>query len=177
MVITDRYDHVIDEKNRLSIPSQIRNAMDPQVDGSGFYLVPGGDCLQLIPEKAFQRMAAQNRAGIAPNSGIAKARRFIFANASPLMPDKQGRVIIPDRFMADSKSRDPIVGEAALTREVSLIGSNDRVELWSRQRLVEHMQSLAGDVEVRKTVDDLFSEAPKMEGATGPAVQMPGSQN
>ena len=29
MVITDRYDHIIDEKGRLAVPSPIRNAMDP----------------------------------------------------------------------------------------------------------------------------------------------------
>src|SRR4051812_28151980 len=46
MVITDRHDHVIDDKNRLSIPSQIRNAMDPERDGEGFYLVPEGRYLQ-----------------------------------------------------------------------------------------------------------------------------------
>ena len=34
MVITDRFDHVIDDKGRLAIPSQVRNAMDPQIDGA-----------------------------------------------------------------------------------------------------------------------------------------------
>ena len=54
MVITDRFDHVIDDKNRLAIPSPIRNAMDPEVDGKAFYLVPEGRYLQLIPEKLFE---------------------------------------------------------------------------------------------------------------------------
>ena len=115
--------------------------------------------MQLIPEKVFQRMAAQNRAGIAPNSKVAKARRFIFANASPLMPDKQGRVIIPDRYMADSDVRDAIIGDAALDREVTLVGANDRVELWSRSRLTDHMKTLLGDLDMQNMVDELFSDA------------------
>lgn len=160
MVITDRFDHVIDEKNRLSIPSQIRSAMDPQLDGSGFFLVPGGDCLQLIPENVFKRMAAQSRVGIAPNSKVAKARRYIFANATPLNWDKQGRVIIPERYMADSESFDRNMEKLGLSRQVTLVGASDRVELWNREKLAEHMRSLQDDHETMSLVDELFSEAP-----------------
>ena len=66
MVITDHFDHVIDDKNRLAIPSQIRNSMDKEQDGEFFYLVPRKKYLQLIPEKAFIRNAAQHAAGIVP---------------------------------------------------------------------------------------------------------------
>ena len=57
MVITDRYDHVIDDKNRLAIPSQVRNVMNPETDGTAFYLVPEGRYLQLIPGKLFERLS------------------------------------------------------------------------------------------------------------------------
>ena len=112
MVITDRFDHVIDDKNRLAIPSPIRNAMDPEVDGKAFYLVPESRYLQLIPEKLFERLSQQTQTGLMPSPEVAKARRLVFSNASRVEPDKQGRVIVPDRYMADSKGRDPIAAGA-----------------------------------------------------------------
>ncbi len=89
MVITDRYDHVIDDKNRLAIPSQIRNAMDPEIDGTAFYVFPEGRYLQLIPEKLFQKLAGNVTAGLALTPEAAKARRLVFAMASRVEPDKR----------------------------------------------------------------------------------------
>jgi MraZ protein len=142
MVITDRYDHVIDDKGRLAIPSQIRNAMDPQEDGSGFYLVPEKRYLQLIPEKLFKRLASHVTAGLAISPDLAEVRRSIFANATYLEPDKQGRVIIPDHFMVDSPKQSPFT-QVKLQREVTLVGNNDRLELWNRTVLESHMVELA----------------------------------
>lgn len=144
MVITDRYDHVIDEKNRLAIPSPIRNAMDPEVDGTKFYLVPEGRYLQLIPEKLFEQMAVLATAGLQVPSDVAKARRLMFATTSKLEPDKQGRVMIPDRFIADGKNRD-MYSEAILGREVTLVGVGDRIEVWNRQDFVNHLRELMAD--------------------------------
>jgi MraZ protein len=144
MVIADRFDHSIDEKNRLAIPSSFRNAMNPETDGTAFYLVPESRYLQLIPEKLFQSLASRSAAGLALSPEDAKARRLIFATASRLEPDKQGRVIIPDRFMADGKNRDPFT-EALLGHEVTLVGASDRIELWNRQDFLNHMRELLAD--------------------------------
>ena len=166
MVITDRYDHLIDEKNRLSIPSQIRSAMDPHLDGNAFYLVPQGNYLQLIPEKLFERMAAFSRTGISPTSPIAKARRMLFANASRIEPDKQGRVIIPERFIEGSKTKDAF-SKVKIGREVTLVGANDRVELWNRAEFVEQLNVTPEEaLEISKVMEDLFAEAPPLPGPT-----------
>src|SRR4029079_6633679 len=121
--------------------SQIRNAMDPDFDGAAFYLVPEGRYLQLIPEKLFERIALQTPAGLMPSPEVAKVRRFIYSMSSKLDPDKQGRVIIPDRFMADSKNPDPLA-QALLQREVTLVGDGDRIELWNRKDYLAHMREL-----------------------------------
>ncbi len=144
MVITDRYDHVIDDKNRLAIPSQIRNAMDPEKDGTAFYVFPEGRYLQLVPEKLFQKLAGEITAGLAIPPEDAKARRLVFGMAVRLDPDKQGRVIIPDRFMRNGKNRDPFT-EAILEREVTLVGANDRIELWNGTEFMGHMRELFAD--------------------------------
>jgi len=168
MVITDRYDHVIDDKNRLAIPSQIRNAMDPDQDGNGFYLVPEGRYLQLIPEKLFERLASQAPAGLMPGAEVAKVRRYVYSMSSKLDPDKQGRVMIPDRFMKESKNPDPLA-TALLNREVTLVGSGDRLELWNRDDYIAHMRETAMDrLSFQKTLQEMFGAPPPGFRGTGP---------
>jgi MraZ protein len=172
MVITDRYDHLVDDKGRLAIPSQIRNAMDPQEDGTGFYLLPETRYLQLIPEKLFKRLAAQATAGLALPADAAKARRVVFGNTSYVEPDKQGRVIIPERFLADGKVQDPF-SPPRLGREVTLLGAGDRVELWNRSQLDAHLNELGQDRgSLANAMQQMFTApAPPAETptATGPA--------
>jgi MraZ protein len=168
MVITDRYDHVIDDKGRLAIPSQIRNAMDPQEDGAGFYLVPEGRYLQLIPEKLFKRLAAQATAGLALSPEAAKIRRLVFGTASYLEPDKQGRVIIPERFLVDARNRDPF-SSAFLGREVTLLGAGDRVELWNRVHLEAHLYELSQDRgSLQNAMQQMFTAPVPPATANGP---------
>jgi MraZ protein len=169
MVITDRYDHAIDEKNRLAIPSEIRRAMDPEVDGVAFYLLPEGRYLQLIPEKLFQKLTQRIDSQLALSGDVARARRLVFASASRLEPDKQGRVIIPDRFMADAKSRDPFT-DAVLSREVTLVGVGDRAELWNRADFYAHMRELLAD---RNTV---MQSPEKAFGSAAPAGESPAAR-
>src|SRR5262245_17919054 len=130
MVFTGRFDHVIDEKGRVAIPSPLRNSMDPEKDGEGFYLVQEARYLQLIPQKLFESLAGHTPAGILPPAEVAKARRFLYSMSTRLDPDKQGRVMIPDGFMRDSKSPDPLA-QITLEREVTLVGNGDRIEIWN----------------------------------------------
>lgn len=169
MVITDRFDHVIDDKGRLAIPSQIRNAMDPNADGTSFYLVPEGRYLQLIPEKLFEQLAKQAAAGLHLAPEVAKVRRFIFSNASKLEPDKQGRVIIPERYLvAEGKARDPFT-EATLGREVTLVGANDRLELWNRADFHAHMRELFADrLSLQAAMEKQFSSPPPSPSSPPP---------
>ena len=161
MVITDRYDHVIDDKNRLAIPSQVRNAMDVTLDGTAFYLVPEGRYLQLIPEKLYHQLAGLATAGLNIAPDIAKARRLMFATASRLECDKAGRCIIPDRFLADRKKDANSFGEAILGREVTLVGVGDRLEIWNRTDLYNHLRELLLDrPAIQAASQQLFTAPP-----------------
>ncbi len=166
MVITGRYDHVIDEKGRLAIPSQVRNAMDSEIDGVAFYLVPEDHYLQLIPEKLFHRLA-QVPAGLMPPEEVAKIRRFLFSNTTRLDPDKQGRVIIPDGCMADSENPNPLI-KVRLKRQVALVAASDRLELWSRDEYIAHMQkTLENRASIQATLQKLFGEDPALATLAG----------
>ena len=144
MVITGRYDHVIDDKGRLAIPISIRNAMDSERDGSVFYLVQETRYLVLIPERLFEQLAIQAPAGLMPGAEVAKVRRYVYSLSSKLEPDKQGRVIIPDGLLRDSAHPDPLA-QTTLNREVTLVGSGDRIEIWNRADYIAHMREATAD--------------------------------
>lgn len=165
MVITDRYDHVVDDKNRLAIPSQVRNVMDPEKDGTAFYAVPEAHrYLQLIPEKLFERLAGMVPAGLQVPLEMAKARRLLFGAAPRLELDKQGRVGLPDRFMRDGKKRVDPFDEAILGREVTLVGVGDRLELWNRDDWRGHLRELYADQHsVQQAARELYAP---LNGAT-----------
>jgi len=169
MVITDHFDHNIDDKGRLAISSTLRAAAEQSGFGQNFYLVPEGRYLQLIPEKLFERLVSQSPAGLMPSAKIAKARRYLFSNTTLLTPDAQGRVTIPERFMIDAKHKDPLA-RPMLSRQVTLVGAVDRIELWNRADYYAHMRELEADKSSLQ--DDLlamFGNAP----ATSPTLTMP----
>jgi MraZ protein len=171
MVFTGRYDHVLDEKGRLAIPASLRNQMNPETDGSGFYLVQESRYLQLVPAQAFETLAGNIRTGLLPRAEVAKARRFLFANSYKLEPDKQGRVMIPDGFMRDSKTPDPLA-QTTLNREVTLVGNGDRIEIWNREEFLAHMREAKADLpSFLDTLHGMFADAPTPAAVTG--VQVP----
>jgi MraZ protein len=158
MVLTGRYDHVIDDKNRLAIPSQIRNQMEP---GTGFYLVQENKYLQLIPEKLFEALANQSISGLLPSEEDALASRALYSLSTRLELDKQGRVMIPDGLMSDSDQPDPLA-QKTVKREVTLVGNRDRIEIWNRDEYLREMQAVL-------TLRDAFKKTMHAKFGTPPA--------
>jgi MraZ protein len=161
MVLTGRFDHVIDEKGRLAIPSQIRNQMNPETDGSGFYLVSEDKYLQLIPEKLFEALASQHTTGLVLSEEEALASRALYSLSTKLDLDKQGRVMIPDGLMEDSENAD-LLARKTIKREVTLVGNGDRIEIWNRAEYIREMQAVL-------TLRDMFKKTMQAKFGVPPA--------
>jgi DNA-binding transcriptional regulator/RsmH inhibitor MraZ len=101
-------------------------------------------------------------------SDLARAKRLVFGTASRLEPDKAGRVVIPDRYMADRKNRDQYA-EAQLERQVTLVGVGDRVEVWNTSEFYAHLRELLADRQgVQSATEQIFSAPPQnQEGDPG----------
>ena len=120
VLFTGEYEHTIDPKNRLAIPSQIRDEMNVEEDGSAFYLTLGANgALRLYPEKGFKRLAAQIQQGLVSRTEIAEFETLLFPLSSKLELDSAGRVKIPERMMERAK----------LDKHVVLIGVRDHLEI------------------------------------------------
>jgi MraZ protein len=167
MVFTGRFVHLIDDKGRLAIPSSLRGQMNPETHGTGFYLVQENRYLQLVPEKAFEALSSNIRTGLLPRAQVAKARRFLFSMTFKLEPDSQGRVMIPDGFMKDSKNPDPLA-QTTLSRKVTLVGNGDRIEIWNRDEFLAHMREAKADLpSFMDTLYGMFGDAPETPAPEG----------
>ena len=132
------YDVSIDEKNRMLVPVEIRRAIDPATDGDAFIMVPGVNRKPwLYPEKYYKSLALQLHSEMAPGEDELAFDQLNFAMASRVEWDKQGRIVIPEKFILKSK----------LSRDVTVAGSRDHVEIWNRADWVAREEEL----EARRT--------------------------
>lgn len=115
--MTGQYAHNIDAKGRLFIPAKLREEL-----GETFHVTIGPDhCLTIYPSETWDDFMAKFHE--LPYSK-AKALRALSANAVDCEPDAQGRILIP------AKLRE----YADLKKEVVVIGSFDRAEIWNAER-------------------------------------------
>ena len=112
------YVHSIDDKNRLAIPARFRHDV-----AEGLYLTKGVDrCLYALTPDGWNRLAERIAALPSMQTGARQLQRHFFAGAVHVVPDKLGRILIPQNLK----------GYAQLDGEVVVAGVHSRIELWSR---------------------------------------------
>jgi MraZ protein len=121
-VFVGTFEHSLDSKGRVVLPSQFRN----ELAGRGF-VAQYQDCLGVWTQEGFNevanRLRDKVREGLAPQNAV----RALAANAVQVEPDAQGRILIPQRL------RD----YAGLERDAVVIGALDRIEIWDATRWSE----------------------------------------
>jgi MraZ protein len=123
------YNHSIDEKGRLALPAKFREQLAP-----GIVITRGLDgCLFVLTYEDWNKFTAQlsEKLPFTQKSGR-DLTRFFFAGASHLIPDRQGRILIP-----------PFLREYAHLESAAVItGANTRLEVWNPTRWQEMMQEV-----------------------------------
>ena len=106
----------LDEKGRLFLPAKYREDL-----ADGVVITKGQErCLYVFPSAEFERITEALRAAPVTAKAVRDYSRVFFASASDDVPDKQGRVTIPQAL------RD----YAGLQRDCVVIGANTRLEIW-----------------------------------------------
>lgn len=115
--MTGQYAHTIDAKGRLFIPAKLRQEL-----GSTFHVTVGQDhCLSVYSDESWAAFMDKLK-GLSYNE--VKRLRGLFAYGADCEPDGQGRILLP------AKLRE----YADLEKDVVIIGSFDRVEIWNADR-------------------------------------------
>jgi len=132
-MLLGEHEHSLDEKNRLTLPSKLRGAFE-----EGVVVTRGYEgCLRAYPRAAWQT-AAEAMAQLNPlREDTRQARRWFFGGASQGELDRQGRMVIPGTLLQ----------AAGITREVTITGMGDHVEIWDRAKWAAQLHEVEGSAE------------------------------
>ena len=142
MAFRGHYEHSLDAKHRLSIPSRFRAAFS-----SGLVLAKDSDaCVSAWVPEAHERIIERALAGKNPlGREYKQIQRFFQANSFDLELDSSGRVIVPP----------PLLAHARIEKEVVVAGVGDHLEVWGRERWQEEQSALDDSIgEVTEALGD-----------------------
>jgi MraZ protein len=115
------FQHQIDEKGRLSLPAPFRRESGEQT----LVLVQVfPDALTLYPEDAWREVEKRLREMLRLQPAARAYVLRVTANAVEVVPDKQGRIMVPPRLQ----------DAVGITGPTLVVGAIDRIELWNPER-------------------------------------------
>ncbi|MDD6657211.1 MAG: division/cell wall cluster transcriptional repressor MraZ [Lachnospiraceae bacterium] len=114
------YNHSIDAKGRLIIPSKFRDML-----GDEFVVTKGLEgCLCVFEKYDFESFMDKLNEKSDFESRVRKIKRFFISGAQEIEPDKQGRMLVP-----------PTLREyAGLEKEVVFAGVGGHIEIWDKSK-------------------------------------------
>lgn len=118
------YEHTLDRKGRLIIPSKFRETLAEQ-DVEKLFITRGLDgCLFIFVEEEWKAQEQKFKSISFTKSEGRKFNRLYFSGATEVAWDKQGRILI-HQYLKEF---------ADIKRDVVLIGVSNRIEVWSKER-------------------------------------------
>ncbi len=116
-MLIGQFQHNLDEKNRLVIPTKYREAL-----GKEFIVTRGiENCLYVYPTNEWNKVVAKLNSLPFTKKDARTFVRSLFSGATDASLDKSGRIVI-------SESQ---ASYAFLKKECMIIGVNDRLEIWA----------------------------------------------
>ena len=113
------YHHSIDDKGRLIIPSKFREEL-----GNNFIITRGiENCLFVYSMESWEKIVNKLETLPFTKKDARAFIRFFLSGASEAEFDKQGRINITS----------PLISYANITKECVVIGTGDRLEIWSEE--------------------------------------------
>ncbi len=118
MVFQGVYDHSVDDKGRVIIPTKLRSSI-----GDRFYMTKGlGGCIFVYTELEYKNLTETLQKQRQLDEHTLRLQRFFTSTESGV--DTQGRVAIPAKLREWAK-----IGDQG---DVVIVGTTNRIEIWSR---------------------------------------------
>ena len=119
MYLNGQYSHSIDQKNRLSVPTKLKNEIGLELvvclptngEDKCLYIYSKSDWLAIV-ESCNNTLEGMERT---------KMQRFLGMNSDNVSPDAQGRIIINQNLL----------DKANITKDVLIFGAGQRIEIWA----------------------------------------------
>ncbi|MEG0799180.1 MAG: division/cell wall cluster transcriptional repressor MraZ [Bacilli bacterium] len=140
-MLIGEYHHNLDEKNRLIIPSKLRNSLD-----NTFIITKGLEkCLFVYSMKEWDKITKKINLLPFTKKNVRAFERSFIGGASLCEFDKQGRISIASSLL----------DYASLSHECVIIGVNERLEIWDKVSFDEFMK--VNEDNMSEIAEDLFS--------------------
>ena len=121
------YQHSLDSKNRIIVPSKLRDSL-----GDRFIISKGLDgCLYAYPIDEWQKFEEKLKNLPLTNKDARAFVRFFVAGATEVETDKQGRGLIPANLRE----------YAGIEKEIVTIGALNKIEIWSKEKWESYNES------------------------------------
>jgi MraZ protein len=144
-VFRGRFDHIVDSKGRISIPSKFREILSKKYDDR--LVVTNFDhCLIAFPAEEWTILEQKAGSFSLMRKETVAFFRFFYSSAVDCVIDKQGRLLIPQTL------RD----YASLKKDVVLVGEGKRIEIFAKERWLEEARTAEEDFDkIRDTLANL----------------------
>ena len=137
------YHHSIDEKGRLIVPAKFREEL-----GNSFIVTRGiENCLFVYPMNEWKKIVNKLETLPFTKRDAREFMRFFLSGASEAEFDKQGRINITS----------PLISYANLTKDCVVIGTGDRLEIWSLENWSTFFNSAKDNMS--DIAENLFNES------------------
>jgi len=121
------YIHSIDRKGRLILPSKFREVAKANFIEK-FFVTRGLDkCLFMFTEEEWRSQEAKFKSISFTKIQARTFNRLYFSGAVEVLPDRQGRILLP-QYLKDF---------AEIKKDVVIVGVSNRIEIWSKDKWQE----------------------------------------
>jgi len=138
-----RYEHLIDGKGRLSIPSRFRDTLAERYD-SRLVVTTYDNCLIAYPLAEWLKLEEKIATLPEFKKDTRAFLRFFYSSASDCAIDRLGRILLPQTLRDYAK----------LEKEVVLIGAFRHMEIWSKT-LWDDAERAASQEDIVNTLERL----------------------
>ena len=139
MLFTGRYEHQLDDKNRLRIPSKFKKGLTGELGDKPYYFFQAKNgCIGVMSEEVMNKtFAPLAKDGI---SDMSQIKRMLFSSITPAEEDAQGRVVLPSMLKKI----------AGIQKDIVTIGRGKRLEIWAAEKYYEYLEGIDYDSELKK---------------------------
>jgi len=118
------YEHTIDRKGRLILPARFREVAKANFIEK-FFITRGLDqCLFMFSEEEWKIQEQKFKSLSFTKQQVRTFNRLYFSGAQEIIPDKQGRILIPS-YLKEF---------AQIKKEVVIVGVANRIEVWAKDK-------------------------------------------
>jgi MraZ protein len=114
------FEHTVDSKGRVSIPSRFRDIIADRYDGGLVLSMDYDHCLTVYPLEEWEKLEEKIKTLPMMKQEVKDFRRFLLSSAIESEMDKQGRLLLPPAHRE----------HAGISKIVMLVGIIDKIEIW-----------------------------------------------